>query len=178
MTPPPETITLRIVLLCVLAKWLGTSMGIYTLLYSESAPIVGITTLGIAPIWLEVVASKFTGVEPARETRRIWRLIDFASDLVSFVVAPPLAMALMSNLHLHLLLGLSIFFFCGALRLVRFLRLSPSENSFRGLPVTYTGYIWWMIYLIHHDWPLSTLFILALISFLMIFEKIRIRVPE
>lgn len=160
---------------CVLSKWLGTSMGIFLLRTSPQTPALGLAVTGILPIWLEVLASKFTRIEPSRETRSSWKIIDFFSDLCVFVLIPPLIFLWASDSTFELRLAVLCFVGLGLLRLLRFLKCGLRDGYLVGLPVTYTGYLWLPLFYVAQWNSWIACIILLGVSFWMVSERFKIK---
>lgn len=157
-----------------LAKITGTLAGLYLACFHVEHPLLIAVVLGITPIWLEVAATWATGTEPSLETRSAWRYTDALIDALSFVLIPAIWLG-----GRYPVLGPSavLFAFCGLYRLARFLKRGLVDNQyFIGLPVTYTGYAWLpCAYSIERHSPLSAQILLSLLSFLMVWTRLKIK---
>jgi hypothetical protein len=137
----------------LISKIFGSALGIFALILSrgrtDGMDWIGFGLLGILPIWFEIATTAWTGIEPARETRKAWRWMDAVVDGLVFVWVPT---GLFLREHPESF-GVSLFVFAaaGTFRLVRFVGkgLGPT-GTFSGLPVTYTGYVW---LLVAWGWP-------------------------
>lgn len=160
----------------LLAKLLGTSVGLVAATGYPHHPVWVAALLGIPPIWLEVAATAGTGLEPSLESRPAWRWADALVDAASFVCVPALWLG-SAFPHPLLWCGLALFIGCGLFRLGRFLRRGLVDGQhFEGLPVTYTGYVWFpCAYALAHDWVLLPTLALCTLAFLMVWTRFKVR---
>ncbi len=131
-------------IICISAKFLASIMAI-CLIYFDVLPSVYAQAffIGIFPIWAEVVASYITKIEPARVKQKKLLYIDAATDLFTFILVPCLWYLIVLQTHMFDLVAIMLFVVCGAYRLIRFVKQGLDDDGmFRGLPVTYTGYLW------------------------------------
>jgi hypothetical protein len=159
-------------------KLLGSLLGWIAALLWPQARALQAGILGIAPIWLEVAASRLSGVEPGRESRKSWRLLDGAVDAWAFVIGPAAWLISTGGLPGWAeRLALALFLAAGLFRLGRFIRtgLAP-DGRFEGLPVTYTGYFWiGGIFLLSGGWNEIFAVSLTLLAVLMSARNFRVR---
>jgi hypothetical protein len=166
---PPMIFTL-------LAKVIGTSVGLTAAVLYPEHPVWVAALIGIPPIWLEVFATLVTGKEPSLETRPGWRRADALVDATSFVLVP--AFWLASQFAQPLLwTGIGFFVCCGLFRLERFLRRGLVEGQhFEGLPVTYTGYVWFACtYALTRGWVTLPALALCTLAVLMVWTRFKVR---
>ncbi len=124
---------------CILAKISATFLGSF--LYVSKlidAPLVNSFFIGVLPIWLEVLTSFLTKVEPSRETRLNFKILDNVVDGITFIITPAIWYSLVQGLDVAII----IFILAGLWRLIKFVKNGLTENCFIGLPVTFTGYVW------------------------------------
>lgn len=165
-------------LYCILAKFLATFAAVLFLVRYDLNHYLQAFLIGVLPIWSEVLASRLTRVEPARETRSSLLFADALADSTSFLIAPAIWFLNLTAQHAPFVLAaLVLFVGAGLFRIYRFLRQGLDANGyFTGLPVTYTGYVW-IILIGAGSWDLNTLpaLVLALLSWAMVSKRIRIR---
>lgn len=165
-------------LLLFFLKLAGTAGGVAALHFGKLPPIIALAIIGILPVWLEAVASAVIGVEAGREYRLGWKLADLIVDGISFIFAPAVTFTWLAQGRFPEVFFpfLAVFALCGGIRIARFFwKGLLNDRYFEGLPLTYTGYFWWVIFALaekdHAEWALA---ILALESLAMISTFIRI----
>ena len=163
----------------MLAKILASTFALGLSLFVTKQFLLQATFIGILPIWFEVIASTLTKVEPARENRRSFLIADALIDISVFLLIPSAWFAWNRPQHPLHLVCLGVFVFCGIWRIHRFLKIGLDHTgSFQGLPVTYTGYLWPVLFLISENIPsgqiVSGMLLLAT-SYAMISSRLRIK---
>lgn len=166
-------------LICICAKITASLLGVLIASTLLSFPIAQALAVGVFPIWVEVVASFFTRVEPAREKNRRLLQADAAADIFCFLLAP-LGWYLSSRQQQDPFIYAAslVFLTCGLYRICRFLKKGLSKDGyFSGLPVTYTGYLWPILVLLPENaWGKSLVAIsLAIVSWAMVSSHISIK---
>lgn len=165
----------------IAAKFLGSLLGIVSFFYFPSLrPYLQTAILGIAPIWLELLACKLFQVEPGAERRKNWRLMDAAADSFSFLLMPVAVFLALTCLdpgtHWSLPLSAGVFLAAGLFRIARFLREGLTDGCFLGLPVTYTGYLWPLLaFLVDKKLAWMACFLLLLFAWLMVWKKLKLK---
>ncbi len=162
---------------CILAKLsasaLGSFLGITKL---SDNPLAASFLIGVLPIWLEVLASNLTKVEPARERRLNIKIIDNIVDGIVFILVPAIWYSVHQGPDAPILIFVLIFALAGIWRLVKFVKNGLSENFFVGLPVTYTGYLWPLLILMekipHHN------LLILILAWAMNSKHIKIKAPN
>lgn len=131
---------------CILAK-LSASTLAASLYFAKLSnhPLLTSFFIGVLPIWMEVLTSFLTKVEPSREKNITLKIIDNVVDGMVFILIP----AIWYSISQELSIATFIFVIAGILRLVKFVRNGLSGNFFIGLPVTYTGYVWPLLILMN-----------------------------
>lgn len=172
---------------CVLAKFLISLLGLVIIVLFETLPNYIIAfILGILPIWSEVLTTKITKIEPALTKSKKWLVIDALVDAFSFVLIPSswfgihtIKQTISVNQKMQLL-ALFAFVACGLWRLIQFVRTGLNkDNYFRGVPVTYMGYLWILLILLENlNLQILTSFVLLLASWSMISKHIKVKVSS
>jgi hypothetical protein len=164
-------------LFTLLAKVLGTSVGLVAAMRYPGHPVWVAALLGITPIWLELAATAATGLEPSLEKRPLWKFADAVVDALSFVLVPAAWLAAVFGGPGLLPWGLAVFVGCGIYRLQRFVRRGLVDGQhFEGLPVTYTGYAWFVCaFALAHGWVLPATVVLCTLGFLMVWTRFQVR---
>ena len=163
----------------MLAKFFASFLGIViTRLQLEKSLYLEAFLLGILPIWSEVLASNITKTEPSLEKDRNKLYLDGVLDALVFIIIPSVWYYLSLAESTDEKIALIFFIFCGLTRLFQFVRKGLNHDGyFRGLPVTYTGYMWLVLALLkNYEANKAASITLVLVSILMITNKIKIKV--
>jgi hypothetical protein len=162
--------------LCIFAKILGALIGIGIAYFYPSQLTLQGATLGLAPIWLEVIACHLAKVEPGRETRNFWLSLDAVTDIVVFLLLPALWFNLAFLPSWWVIAATFGFVGAGLCRIYRFLKTGLVRGAFEGLPVTYTGYFWGVgAFLRRAQLTDLSVIVMVFLSVSMIHRGIRIR---
>lgn len=164
-----------------IAKILGTAIALAIVWLQPDSKILQAVFIGMLPIWLEVLSTHLTKLEPSRQCSFVFKIFDNTVDAISFLFVP--TFWLFTQTGSHYLVGVGTFFFtlCGVFRLIRFVKRGLVGGRFEGLPVTYTGYFWLPAYLlIDHSvnhLVLIYVFLIAivLLSIAMISKRVKIK---
>lgn len=165
---------------CMLAKFFSCLLGLAIIAFNpELSLYLHAFLIGILPIWSEVLASRITNIEPAQEKNKKWLWVDALIDAWVFLFVPSGWFFWVANENTPLRISaLFIFVMSGLWRLYHFVKKGLSlDGYFRGLPVTYTGYLWLLLILLKNN-NLQSLIepFLFLISWGMVTPKIKIKV--
>ncbi len=144
----------------------------------EFNPLVQAFLIGVIPIWSEVLMSRLTNIEPAREKRKLLLFIDALADIASFLLAPVIWYFNFDKPSSYLVqIALILFLLTGIFRILIFLRNGLDGNGcFTGLPVTYTGYVWILLTAVNAISPTYVpAMLLICLSWAMLSKHIKIR---
>jgi hypothetical protein len=162
------------VIFILVSKLFGSLAGFFFYRAWGESLWVGAAGLGILPIWLELLTTWATGVEPSLEPRKLWRYADAVVDILVFAVIPAFWVGVQFP---SLGFDLCVFTFAGVYRVVHFLRKGLVGGLyFEGLPITYTGYLWLpLVLLLERGIALFALVLLYTASFLMVWTRLKIK---
>lgn len=166
----------------MLAKLAASFFGLMmTGLKSDLSVYLQAFLIGILPIWSEVLASRITRVEPSLEKSKKWLIADAVVDALVFLIVPGGWFLWMTH-EARFVEGAAVLIFVlgGVWRLINFTRTGlNTDGYFRGLPVTYTGYLWILLILcrsVNGEWLVAPL--LLLVTWAMITRRIKIKVSS
>ena len=131
---------------------LGRSLpGVAAIIFTElDSPAIAGVCLVIA-VWADAVASWWARRAGSTQTP-LGVQIENLADCVCFVAAP-VAFALCVSKDRRIAISLAVFALAGIFRLARFQVEGLVRGGYRGLPVTYNGYLFPAMALILFYWP-------------------------
>lgn len=132
---------------------LGRSLpGVAALIFSVwGSPLAAAVCLVLA-VWIDVIVSWWAR-RAGRAQTELGISIENLADCVCFVAAPA-AFALSGCMDRRIAAPLFVFALAGIFRLARFQLEGLVHGGYRGLPVTYNGYLFPALALILFHWPL------------------------